>query len=163
MITNTWSLQLIIEMNNIGMIRSITMLWCQKSISILFLFPNLWHSLVTSNGLLWKAMSTTAQLPSYEMLLLLQPADHVIQVELNHPEKHNALNKVFWQCMRRCCWQDFGNWHDCNCAWQAHNFPRQCCVVRWPKSCHWKHWRVFSPAVCAYVKIWPTEILSKIF
>ena len=138
------------------------MLWCQKNISMLFLFPSFQHSFLTSHGLPLKTMSTVAQLPSYEMLLLWQQADHVIQVELNHPERHNTLNKVFWQYMSMCCWQVFGNWHDYNCGCQPHNFPRQCCVVIWPKSCSWKQWRVFSPAVCVYAKTLPTQILSKL-
>ena len=62
-----------------------------------FLFPALRRSLVTPHRLIAKAMSSAAQLPGYETLLLSRPADHVIQVELNRPEKRNAMNKAFWR------------------------------------------------------------------
>nr|XP_032819959.1 delta(3,5)-Delta(2,4)-dienoyl-CoA isomerase, mitochondrial-like isoform X1 [Petromyzon marinus] len=45
------------------------------------------------------AMSTG---PTYETLLVTKPKDHVVQVEINRPEKRNALNQPFWKEMVEC-------------------------------------------------------------
>ena len=44
------------------------------------------------------AMSTgTNALPQYETLSLSSPQEYVVQVELNRPEKRNAMNKTFFR------------------------------------------------------------------
>ncbi|CAM9882713.1 unnamed protein product [Lampetra fluviatilis] len=45
------------------------------------------------------AMST---LPTYETLRLTKPKEHVVQVEINRPEKRNAMNQAFWREMVEC-------------------------------------------------------------
>ena len=35
--------------------------------------------------------------PSFETLVVSQPAEHVYHVELNRPEKRNAMNDTFWR------------------------------------------------------------------
>ncbi|XP_018432412.1 PREDICTED: delta(3,5)-Delta(2,4)-dienoyl-CoA isomerase, mitochondrial [Nanorana parkeri] len=49
-------------------------------------------------------MSSNAGLASYnyETLNVTTPRDHVFQVELNRPEKRNAMNKAFWREMVLC-------------------------------------------------------------
>lgn len=39
---------------------------------------------------------------SYETLRLSKPADFVCQVELNRPDKRNAMNPTFWREIREC-------------------------------------------------------------
>jgi len=34
---------------------------------------------------------------SFETLAVSKPHEHVIHVELNRPEKRNAMNKAFWR------------------------------------------------------------------
>ncbi|KAM5146209.1 delta(3,5)-Delta(2,4)-dienoyl-CoA isomerase, mitochondrial isoform 2-T3 [Mantella aurantiaca] len=49
-------------------------------------------------------MSSEAGLASYnyETLKVTAPRDHIFHVELNRPEKRNAMNKVFWREMVLC-------------------------------------------------------------
>ncbi|KAM5146208.1 delta(3,5)-Delta(2,4)-dienoyl-CoA isomerase, mitochondrial isoform 1-T1 [Mantella aurantiaca] len=51
-----------------------------------------------------KNMSSEAGLASYnyETLKVTAPRDHIFHVELNRPEKRNAMNKVFWREMVLC-------------------------------------------------------------
>lgn len=42
------------------------------------------------------ATAAAAALPAFETLLLSQAAPAVLQVALNRPSKHNAMNRVFW-------------------------------------------------------------------
>ncbi|XP_067680035.1 delta(3,5)-Delta(2,4)-dienoyl-CoA isomerase, mitochondrial-like [Haliotis asinina] len=44
----------------------------------------------------------SAQIPKYETLNITRPRDMVVQVELNRPEKRNAMNHVFWREMVEC-------------------------------------------------------------
>lgn len=39
---------------------------------------------------------------SYETLKVTTPADHIFHVEINRPEKRNAMNKAFWREMVLC-------------------------------------------------------------
>ncbi|KAG9478236.1 hypothetical protein GDO78_013306 [Eleutherodactylus coqui] len=59
-------------------------------------------------------MSSEAGLSSYsyETLKVTAPADHVFHVEINRPEKRNAMNKAFWREMV-LCFQALGE--DSNC------------------------------------------------
>jgi len=41
-------------------------------------------------------MSSTAAY-TFETLAVSKPEEHVIQVELNRPEKRNAMNQTFWR------------------------------------------------------------------
>ena len=41
--------------------------------------------------------TTSSVLPTYETLHLSRPVEYVVQVELNRPEKRNALNGQFWK------------------------------------------------------------------
>ena len=34
---------------------------------------------------------------TFETLAVSKPQEHVVQVELNRPEKRNAMNKTFWR------------------------------------------------------------------
>ena len=36
---------------------------------------------------------------SYETLEVTRPAEWVVQVQLNRPEKSNAMNRAFWRCV----------------------------------------------------------------
>ncbi|XP_071979753.1 delta(3,5)-Delta(2,4)-dienoyl-CoA isomerase, mitochondrial [Engystomops pustulosus] len=49
-------------------------------------------------------MSSEAGLSSYnyETLKVTSPADHIFHVEINRPEKRNAMNKAFWREMVLC-------------------------------------------------------------
>lgn len=49
-------------------------------------------------------MSSEAGLSSYsyETLSVTTPSDHIFHVELNRPEKRNAMNKAFWREMVLC-------------------------------------------------------------
>eukprot|EP00058_Branchiostoma_floridae_P019058 XP_002604547.1 hypothetical protein BRAFLDRAFT_58778 [Branchiostoma floridae] len=38
----------------------------------------------------------------FESLAVTRPRDHVMQVELNRPEKRNAMNRAFWREMVEC-------------------------------------------------------------
>ncbi|XP_033125925.1 delta(3,5)-Delta(2,4)-dienoyl-CoA isomerase, mitochondrial-like [Anneissia japonica] len=38
----------------------------------------------------------------YNTLLVTKPSDFVYQVELNRPEKRNAMNRIFWKEFREC-------------------------------------------------------------
>ncbi|CAJ0929854.1 unnamed protein product [Ranitomeya imitator] len=49
---------------------------------------------------------------SYETLKVTTPADHIYHVEINRPEKRNAMNKAFWREMV-LCFQALGE--DSNC------------------------------------------------
>ncbi|XP_071079615.1 delta(3,5)-Delta(2,4)-dienoyl-CoA isomerase, mitochondrial-like [Haliotis cracherodii] len=44
----------------------------------------------------------SAQTPKFETLNVTRPRDMVIQVELNRPEKRNAMNQAFWREMVEC-------------------------------------------------------------
>ena len=46
-------------------------------------------------GQLFRARITMATLPQYESLLLSQPREHMTHMEINRPEKMNAMNKAF--------------------------------------------------------------------
>jgi len=48
------------------------------------------------------AASKLRMLSSFETLKLSTPADNVLHVELNRPEKRNAMNKQFFVDMRNC-------------------------------------------------------------
>ncbi|XP_003385723.3 PREDICTED: delta(3,5)-Delta(2,4)-dienoyl-CoA isomerase, mitochondrial-like [Amphimedon queenslandica] len=51
------------------------------------------------------AMSTAGEtnaLPEYETLSLSSPQEYVVQVELNRPERRNAMNKTFFREMIEC-------------------------------------------------------------
>lgn len=37
--------------------------------------------------------------PTYEVLQVTKPADHVIHVQLNRPDKSNAMNGAFIRCV----------------------------------------------------------------
>lgn len=39
---------------------------------------------------------------TFETLAVSKPQEHVVQVELNRPEKRNAMNKTFWREMVEC-------------------------------------------------------------
>lgn len=47
--------------------------------------------------LLTSAMSTSSVPPVFETLAVSQPAEYVYHVELNRPEKRNAMNDKFWR------------------------------------------------------------------
>ncbi|KAL9951007.1 hypothetical protein ACROYT_G043593 [Oculina patagonica] len=49
---------------------------------------------------------------TFETLAVSKPQDHVVQVELNRPEKRNAMNKTFWREMIEC-FQQIGDDSDC--------------------------------------------------
>lgn len=36
--------------------------------------------------------------PSYEVLQVSRPAEHVVHVQLNRPDKSNAMNRAFIRC-----------------------------------------------------------------
>ncbi|XP_065194787.1 delta(3,5)-Delta(2,4)-dienoyl-CoA isomerase, mitochondrial-like [Sycon ciliatum] len=42
------------------------------------------------------------RLSQFESLAVRRPSDFVVQVELNRPEKRNAMNRVFWKEMVEC-------------------------------------------------------------
>ena len=42
-------------------------------------------------------MTTISALPTYETLRLSRPVEYVVQIELNRPQKRNALNGQFWK------------------------------------------------------------------
>ncbi|XP_046545259.1 delta(3,5)-Delta(2,4)-dienoyl-CoA isomerase, mitochondrial-like isoform X2 [Haliotis rubra] len=44
----------------------------------------------------------SAQTPKFETLNVTRPRDMVVQVELNRPEKRNAMNQAFWREMVEC-------------------------------------------------------------
>ncbi|XP_069602660.1 delta(3,5)-Delta(2,4)-dienoyl-CoA isomerase, mitochondrial-like isoform X1 [Ranitomeya imitator] len=64
--------------------------------------------------LLLSNMSSDATISSYsyETLKVTTPADHIYHVEINRPEKRNAMNKAFWREMV-LCFQALGE--DSNC------------------------------------------------
>ena len=39
-------------------------------------------------------------LPTFETLRVQKPSEHVVHVELNRPERRNAMNTAFWREMR---------------------------------------------------------------
>ena len=41
--------------------------------------------------------TTSSVLPKYETLHLSRPVEYVVQVELNRPDKRNAMNFPFWR------------------------------------------------------------------
>ncbi|XP_028680458.1 delta(3,5)-Delta(2,4)-dienoyl-CoA isomerase, mitochondrial [Erpetoichthys calabaricus] len=50
-----------------------------------------------------RAMSSASgQLPNYETLLVSRPRENVLHVELNRPNKMNAMNQAFWREMVEC-------------------------------------------------------------
>ena len=55
------------------------------------------HQVTPQTKLQLTAAMATESLPKYETLLLSRPKDNVIQVELNRPDKRNAMNKSFWR------------------------------------------------------------------
>ena len=55
------------------------------------------HLVTPQTKLKFAAAMATESLPKYETLLLSRPKDYVIQVELNRPDKRNAMNKSFWR------------------------------------------------------------------
>ena len=42
--------------------------------------------------------TSDAQNYSFKALQVTRPRDYVVQVELNRPEKRNAMNTDFWRC-----------------------------------------------------------------
>lgn len=38
--------------------------------------------------------------PTYEVLQVTKPADHVIHVQLNRPDKSNVMNGAFIRCVK---------------------------------------------------------------
>ena len=42
---------------------------------------------------------SAAMARSYETLEVTRPAEWVVQVQLNRPEKSNAMNRPFWRCV----------------------------------------------------------------
>ena len=46
--------------------------------------------------------NTVRMLSSFETLKLSTPAEHVLHIELNRPDKRNAMNKQFFVDMRNC-------------------------------------------------------------
>uniref|UniRef100_A0A023FI95 Delta(3,5)-Delta(2,4)-dienoyl-CoA isomerase, mitochondrial n=1 Tax=Amblyomma cajennense TaxID=34607 RepID=A0A023FI95_AMBCJ len=66
--------------------------------------------LVTSKDLgircMSRSMSSQAATGySFETLLVTQPAEHVFQIELNRPDKLNAMNVAFWMELPKCMQQ----------------------------------------------------------
>ncbi|MEE6490528.1 hypothetical protein FKM82_015898 [Ascaphus truei] len=55
-------------------------------------------------GLGLRSMASEVEGPvySYETLKVTQASEHVLHVELNRPEKRNAMNKAFWREMVLC-------------------------------------------------------------
>ncbi|KAJ7357768.1 Putative enoyl CoA hydratase [Desmophyllum pertusum] len=49
---------------------------------------------------------------TFETLAVSKPQEHVVQVELNRPEKRNAMNKTFWREMVEC-FRQIGDDSDC--------------------------------------------------
>lgn len=49
-----------------------------------------------------KAKMNSTNAYTFETLAVTRPQDHVIQVELNRPEKRNAMNQAFWREMVEC-------------------------------------------------------------
>lgn len=41
--------------------------------------------------------------PAYEVLQVSRPADHVVNVQLNRPEKSNAMDHAFIRCVLYAC------------------------------------------------------------
>ncbi|XP_076463508.1 delta(3,5)-Delta(2,4)-dienoyl-CoA isomerase, mitochondrial-like [Babylonia areolata] len=46
--------------------------------------------------------SSEASKQNFKTLKITRPADYVVQVELNRPDKRNAMNTDFWRDMRAC-------------------------------------------------------------
>ncbi|XP_077493663.1 delta(3,5)-Delta(2,4)-dienoyl-CoA isomerase, mitochondrial-like isoform X1 [Amblyomma americanum] len=64
--------------------------------------------LVTSKGVRCASRSMSSQAAtgySFETLLVSQPAEHVFQIELNRPDKLNAMNVAFWMELPKCMQQ----------------------------------------------------------
>lgn len=64
--------------------------------------------LVTSKGVRCTSPSMSSQAAtgySFETLLVSQPAEHVFQIELNRPDKLNAMNVAFWMELPKCMQQ----------------------------------------------------------
>ncbi len=40
--------------------------------------------------------------PEYSTLKITRPADHVLEVQLNCPDRSNAMNRAFWREIREC-------------------------------------------------------------
>lgn len=58
--------------------------------------------LITSPRLLRSRGSSRGMAYSFETLAVSNPAEHVFQVELNRPDKLNAMNVAFWEELPRC-------------------------------------------------------------
>ena len=41
--------------------------------------------------------------PAYEVLQVSRPADHVVNVQLNRPDKSNAMDHAFIRCVLYAC------------------------------------------------------------
>ncbi|XP_067680034.1 delta(3,5)-Delta(2,4)-dienoyl-CoA isomerase, mitochondrial-like [Haliotis asinina] len=72
------------------------------------MFANkVWKSVVTATRCksqlqyIVRAMCSV-QTPKFETLNVTRPRDQVVQVELNRPEKRNAMNQAFWREMVEC-------------------------------------------------------------
>lgn len=48
------------------------------------------------------AMSSNASSYQYETLLVTSQHDHVLHVQLNRPDRLNAMNRIFWQEILDC-------------------------------------------------------------
>jgi delta(3,5)-delta(2,4)-dienoyl-CoA isomerase len=40
--------------------------------------------------------------PEYTTLKLSRPSDHVLEVQMNRPDRSNAMNRAFWAEIREC-------------------------------------------------------------
>ncbi|XP_064623837.1 delta(3,5)-Delta(2,4)-dienoyl-CoA isomerase, mitochondrial-like [Lineus longissimus] len=61
--------------------------------------------------LVLRAMSSGTSC-EYETLKVTTPLENVVQVEINRPEKRNAMNRAFWREIREC-FQKLANDSDC--------------------------------------------------
>lgn len=73
------------------------------------MLASLLRSSVKGDQTLWKAgravvraMASSGATPPFSSLLVTQPAEFVKHVELNRPEKRNAMNRAFWSEMVDC-------------------------------------------------------------
>ena len=64
----------------------------------LFIYNILYVGSSLKHLLKYSAVSmATESLPTYETLVLSRPEEHVVRVQLNRPEKRNAMNNAFWR------------------------------------------------------------------